>query len=63
MKVDIDSFWTWAFGLVATGVAWLIRRVLTNEKQIAILEASEKQRDQDMTEMKHDIKKLLQKHE
>lgn len=41
------------------GVIWLVRRVITNEKQIALLEQALKARDDDLKEIKQDIKNLL----
>lgn len=50
-------------GLIAGAVAatvgagsWLVRRVLTNEKQIAILEADLKRRDEQRSEDRQDVK-------
>jgi hypothetical protein len=55
---------TFLFG----GVAWLVRRVLTNEKQIALLkneiEHNQQIRQQDrelIQEIQKDVKQLLQK--
>lgn len=37
---------TWIIGAVLGGIGWLVRRVLTNERQIALLEADLRHRDQ-----------------
>ena len=41
------------------GVVWLVRKVFTNEKQIALLEAEIKRRNEDIKEIKADVKSLI----
>lgn len=67
---DINN---WVYGLVTaliSGIIILIRKVLTNEKQIQLLEADIKRREEynrekfeeikiQLTEVKHDIKELI----
>lgn len=47
----VDSAMTWLVVTVLGGIAWLIRRVFTNQKQIELLQADlkhrERQRDED----------------
>ena len=52
-------------GIVVSGTTWLIRRVLTNEKQIALLQNEIKDRDvrrqedrEIMQEIKSDLKEV-----
>lgn len=52
-------------GTILTGVTWLIRRVLTNEKQIALLHSEIRDRDlrrkedrEIMNEIKTDLKEV-----
>lgn len=56
-----EKFWLGVVGLVVTGIGWLIRRVFTNEKQIAILLEAQKNRDEDLKEIKTDVKELIRK--
>lgn len=42
----VQSFTTWAIVTCGGGVMWLIRRVLTNQRQIEILEAEFTRRDE-----------------
>lgn len=41
---------TWIIGAVLGGIGWLVRRVLTNERQIALLEADLRNRDRQRSE-------------
>jgi len=61
LTVDFDKIWGAIVAAVATGIAWLIRRVLTNEKQIALLQAELRRGREDMREVKDDVKKLLER--
>jgi len=61
MHVDVDKIWAAATSAVMGGVVWLIRRVITNERQIALLEQSLRSRDDDIKEIKQDIKHLLER--
>lgn len=61
MTFDLDKISAAIVASVAGGVAWLIRRVLTNEKQIAILQAELQRGREDMREVKGDVKKLLER--
>lgn len=54
-----------AIAAIFSGISWLIRRVLTNEKQIALLQAEiksrDKRREEDreiMAEIKEDLKEI-----
>lgn len=65
----------WVVTSIAAGGVWIIRRVLTNQKQIEMLQAEIKHRDQirvqdredlqdiktDVKELRNDIKSLFQK--
>lgn len=65
----------WVVTSIAAGGVWIIRRVLTNQKQIEMLQAEIKYRDQirvqdredlqdiktDVKELRNDIKSLFQK--
>lgn len=65
----------WVVTSIAAGGVWIIRRVLTNQKQIEMLQAEIKHRDQirvqdredlqdiktDVKELRADIKSLFQK--
>lgn len=57
----LEKLWLGIVGLLVAGIGWLIRRVLTNEKQIALLEAEINRRNEDLKEMKNDIKELIRK--
>ncbi len=59
MIVDLEKVWAAITTAVVGGVMWLIRRVITNEKQIALLEQSLNERDKDIKALKQDIKHLL----
>ena len=61
MTFDPEKVWAAVVASVATGIGWLIRRVLTNEKQIALLQAELKRGREDMREVKGDVKKLLER--
>lgn len=61
-----SSFWdnlnTWLYGLVTAligGALVAIRRLFTNEKQIALLKQELDNIKEDVKEMKHDIKQLI----
>lgn len=45
-----DSVITWVIGGALGGIGWLVRRVLTNERKIAMLEADLARREQQRTE-------------
>ena len=51
-----QSFITWTIVTLGGGLMWLIRRILTNERKIALLESyiehRDKQRDEDREMMK-----------
>lgn len=62
----MDNLWdnlnTWLYGLVTAltgGALVLIRRLFTNEKQIALLKQELDNIKDDVKEMKHDIKQLI----
>ncbi|WP_150524038.1 hypothetical protein [Roseibium sediminis] len=59
MNIDTEKFLAGLFSTMVGGVIWLVRRVITNEKQIALLEQALKARDDDLKEIKQDIKNLL----
>ncbi|EFO29371.1 conserved hypothetical protein [Roseibium sp. TrichSKD4] len=59
MNIDTEKFLAGVFSTIIGGVLWLIRRVITNERQIALLEQALKARDDDLKEMKQDIKHLI----
>lgn len=61
----IEYIITTAISAVAAGIAWLIRRILTNEKQIALLQHEIRDRDvrrqedrEIMQEIKSDLKEV-----
>lgn len=61
MTFDPEKIWAAVVASVAAGIGWLVRRVLTNEKQIALLQAELKRGREDMREVKDDVKTLLQR--
>lgn len=69
---SLNNFIYIVMGAVAGAVAFLVRKVLTNDKQIALLEAEIKQRnetrierdenlDNQLSEIRSDIKRLIGK--
>lgn len=69
---SLNNFIYIVMGAVAGAVAFLVRKVLTNDKQIALLEAEIKQRnetrierdnnlDDQLSEIRTDIKRLIGK--
>lgn len=69
---SLNNFIYIVMGAVAGAVAFLVRKVLTNDKQIALLEAEIKQRnetrierdenlDNQLSEIRSDIKHLIGK--
>lgn len=61
----IEYIITTAISAVAAGITWLIRRILTNEKQIALLQHEIRDRDvrrqedrEIMQEIKSDLKEV-----
>ena len=63
MKLEdlFDKFWYGIVGLVVGGIGWLIRQVFTNQKQIAVMEDAMRRRDDDLKEIKSDVKELIKK--
>ena len=61
MEDFIAKVWAFAASTLAACIGWLVRRVFTNEKQIAILLDSQKRRDAEITEIKQDVKQLIRK--
>lgn len=59
--IDFDKLWASLTAALVPGIGWLIRRVLTNEKQIALLERDLQRGREDIKEMKNDIKQLLER--
>lgn len=57
--MDLDKIWTAIVATVVGGISWLVRRVLTNEKQIALLQAELKRGREDIREVRDDVKSLL----
>ena len=57
----ISKLWSVGLATLAGAIGWLVRRVFTNEKQIAILLESQKHRDGQIDEMRSDIKQLIRK--
>ncbi len=64
-RIDLEGLVLSALTAVGGGVMWLIRRVLTNQKQIEMLQAEIKHRDtlrqedrEDMREVRDDVKAL-----
>jgi hypothetical protein len=64
----MDNFWDdvnmWIYGVasaLAGGVILLIRKILTNEKKIELLEFQLKNLTEDVGEMKSDIKSLIRR--
>ena len=53
---EADKLWVWLLGLVSAAGAWLVRRVLTNEKQIAVMQTHEKDRDDHIRQIQSQIK-------
>lgn len=59
-----DNLNMWVYGLVTaliTGVIILVRKVFTNEKQIALLKQDLDHIREDVKEMKQDIKQLVRR--
>ena len=61
MMFDLDKMWATITTTLLAGVAWLIRRVLTNEKQIALLKQDLERGREDIKEVKDDVKRLLER--
>lgn len=59
MNIDLDKILTSITVSLIGGVVWLVRKVFTNEKQIALLEAEIKRRNEDIKEIKADVKSLI----
>ena len=66
MNIDLDKILTSITVSLIGGVVWLVRKVFTNEKQIALLQSELKnsreqglQRNEDIKEIKADIKSLI----
>lgn len=59
MNIDFDKVLTSITLSLIGGVVWLVRKVFTNEKQIALLEAEIKRRNEDIKEIKADVKSLI----
>lgn len=59
MTVDFEKILTSITLSLIGGVVWLVRKVFTNEKQIALLEAEIKRRNEDIKEIKADVKSLI----
>lgn len=65
----------WALGGIATGLGWLVRRILTNQRQIEILSSELKSRDErrqedreivdeiktDVREIRNQVQQLFQR--
>jgi|21_taG_2_1085346.scaffolds.fasta_scaffold93340_2 cell division protein FtsL len=59
MNIEWDKVLTSITLSLIGGVVWLVRKVFTNEKQIALLEAEIKRRNEDIKEIKADVKSLI----
>ena len=59
MSIDFEKILTTLTASLIAGVVWLVRKVFTNEKQIALLEAEIKRRNEDIKEIKADVKSLI----
>jgi cell division protein FtsL len=59
MTVDFEKILTSITLSLIGGVVWLVRKVFTNEKQIALLEAEINRRNEDIKEIKADVKSLI----
>jgi cell division protein FtsL len=59
MTIDFEKILTSITLSLIGGVVWLVRKVFTNEKQIALLEAEINQRKEDIKEIKADVKSLI----
>ena len=59
MNIDFEKILTSITLSLIGGVVWLVRKVFTNEKQIALLEAEIKRRNEDIKEIKADVKSLI----
>lgn len=58
---DVQAVWSAVVAAVVAGITWLVRRVLTNEKQLALLQAELQRGREDMREVKDDVKELLKR--
>lgn len=63
MNIDLEKVGAGIITALIGGVGWLIRRVVTNEKQIALLKQDLDRGREDIKEIKSDIKELLQNHD
>jgi cell division protein FtsL len=59
MTIDFEKILTSITLSLIGGVVWLVRKVFTNEKQIALLEAEINRRNEDIKEIKADVKSLI----
>jgi cell division protein FtsL len=59
MTIDFEKILTSITLSLIGGVVWLVRKVFTNEKKIALLEAEIKRRNEDIKEIKADVKSLI----
>ena len=60
-----EDFWGAVIGIVVGAVAWLVRRVITNQKQIELLQSEIKHRDTlrcadraDIADVKKDVREI-----
>ena len=56
---DINYYFVAIFGAILTGVGYLIRKVFTDEKKIALLEQKLTSLEGDISDIRSDVKQLL----
>ena len=61
MNIDLEKLWVAIVTASAGGLAWLVRRVFTNEKQIAVMKESLQNQQATMDEIKKDVKRLVER--
>lgn len=56
--IDSNSFWLSVIGLFASAIWWVVRKLFTNEKQIEILRAEAKKRDEQMQSVQGSVSRI-----
>ena len=54
-----DGWWQWLLGLVIAGSAWMIRKILTNDKLIAIMQREVEDNHQELLRSNARLEKAL----
>ena len=61
MKDTLSDWLIWAVGGVVAACTWLVRKVLTNEKEIALLQQQAQQHHEDFLRATGDLKDSVDK--